>query len=114
MEELMNKEVSIVIREDGSLVCLQNELTSCFSSLGSVTTRRASHVEPGNRALRLAFHVLRCMFGDKGWVASFTRYWPCHWRINLSPIGGPILPYQWNDRLAAIEAEVSWLNANLE
>lgn len=74
--------------------------------------RRASHVEPVNRLLRLAFYGLRNLFGEKGWMAAFTRLWPCLWCVDLAPAGGPILPGRWRSRKEAIEAEVVWLNAN--
>lgn len=108
-----NSLVSVVIRDDGTVVCLDHTETSCFRSLGQVKTRRASHVEPDNSLLRPAFHMLRLVFGDKGWMAEFTRLWPCQWRVNLSPIGGPILTQVYTDRLEAIDSEVAWLNEHL-
>lgn len=109
----MNQEISVVIRDDGVLVCLDNESTACFKSIGQVNTQRASHVEPDNLPLRLAFHVLRFIFGDKGRMSEVTRHWPCQWRVNVSPLGGPILAGRWQNRQAAIEAEIVWLNSNL-
>lgn len=106
-------EVSLVIRDDGTLVSLDTEDSACFKSLGTVTSRRASHVEPDNRFFRLAFHILRRFYGDKGRMSEFTRSWPCLWRANLAPVGGPILPGRWSNRLEAIDAEVVWLNKHL-
>lgn len=108
-----NQTVTVVVRDDGELVCLDNDSTAWLKPLGHVTTRRASHVEPDKWPLRLIFHVLRWFFGDKGWMATFTRHWPCLWRVNVSPLHGPILPGRWRDRQEAIEAEVEWLNENL-
>jgi hypothetical protein len=110
----MAQDVSIVIREDGTLVVLDNVVSHCFRDVGEVHTKRASHVEPNKKALRLVFHMLRLVFGDKGWMATFTRYWPCLWRVNTGPVGGPILAGRWKNRQAAIEAEVEWLNEHLE
>ena len=108
-------EVVVVIREDGSLVSLDNANTAFFKELGKVTTRRASHVEPVQPFIRMIFHTLRYFFGDKGWVASFTRHWHCMWRVNFSPIGGPILSNQfYTNRQYAIDEEVGWLNEHLE
>jgi len=111
----MARDVNVIatIREDGTLVVLDNEASHCFRDGASVRTQRASHVEPDNMVCRLVFHVLRLVFGDKGWMAKFTRYWPCLWRVNISPIGGDILAGRWRDRQAAIDAEVEWLNENL-
>ena len=105
-------EVSVVIRDDGTIACIDNKHTSCFRSIGQVKTQRASHVEPVNKSLRLIFHTLRSVFGDKGWMATFTRYWPCLWRVNIC--NGPILLGSWTNRQAAIDAEVAWLNEHLE
>jgi hypothetical protein len=105
------------IREDGTLVCLNHEETSCFKELGKVKTRRASHVEPYTRRYRIAFHMLRFLFGEKGRVSDWTRngtFWRSRlWRVNLTPIGGPILPGGMHPREAALRAEVEWLDEHL-
>mgnify|MGYP007070612382 CR=1 FL=1 len=105
-------EITVSISEDGSLIFLKNEATKDFIRLGDSTTRRASHVEPDNSLLRIVFHVLRKLFGDKGWMSRFTRLWPCLWRINLSPTGGPVLEGRWRDRQEAISKEIEWVNEN--
>ena len=76
------------------------------------TVERASHVEPVSRALRVLFYALRELFGEYGRMASFTRAWGCQWRVNLSPVNGPMLPGTWNDRADAIKAEILWLETN--
>jgi hypothetical protein len=106
-------EVIVNIRDDGTIVCLDHEETKCFKSLGKTKTQRASHVEPNNPVLRVVFHFMRRLFGDKGWMATFTRCWPCDWRVNLSPTDGPILPRVWRERRLAIKAEVDYLDEHL-
>src|SRR6185437_898121 len=76
------------------------------------TVRRAYHVEPVNPIARAAFYTLRALFGEYGRVASFTRVWGCLWRVNLSPVNGPILPDTYRDRQKAIDAEIIWLENN--
>lgn len=106
-------EVSVVVRDNGSVVCLDTKDTQCFRDMGNVTTRRASHVVPIDNKLRAIFYFLRKLFGEKGWMAEFTRLWPCRWLIDLRPVGGPIMaPYR--NRKNAIRAEVRWLNEHLE
>lgn len=73
------------------------------------TVKRASHVEPVNFALRVLFYLLRFLFTDTGKVADWTRNWPCYWRVNLAPVGGPIMPADFAKRSTAIEYEVAWL-----
>lgn len=75
----------------------------------SSTVKRASHVEPVSKVLRKAFYMLRDTFGETGTIAELTRKLPCLWRVNLSPINGPILPNVYRDRSQAIDAEIVFL-----
>ena len=106
--------VTFCIDTKGTLTFLNTETTRPFLNLGEAKTRRASHVEPNNFALRILFHGLRRVLGDKGRMSDFTRRWPILWRVNLSPVGGPILFIRYRDRQAAIRAEVEWLNARID
>lgn len=78
---------------------------------GKQSKRRASHVEPVNFALRLAFHCLRAALGESGRVSNWTRHWACKWRVNLSPSAGPTFG-RFISRDIAIAAEERWLEAN--
>ena len=71
---------------------------------------RASHVFPRNILLRTIFRVLRFWLGDKGRMSEFTRSWKCAWIVDARPAGGKVLDGIWYDRLAAIDAEVIYLN----
>lgn len=118
------KIVTITIEDDGSLVFLATESADVFLELGKVVTRRASHVEPATFWARQLFTVLRFLFADDSAVAAWTRTWACGWRVNTKPVGGPILTVWdatagkypvdsvmvWQDRQAAIDAEVKFLN----
>jgi hypothetical protein len=105
----MQNEVTFIVDEStGDAVYLVTEAAANLN-LGS-SPLRASHVEPVNPILRLAFHLLRQWLGDKGRMSEFTRSWKCAWRINTQPVGGPILDGVWYDRTKAIEAEVKFLN----
>ena len=107
-------EITVVIRDNGSAVCLDNATTQCFKTMGKVTTRRASHVVPINYRLRQLFNLLRNVFGEKGWMAEFTRMWKCQWLVDLRPVGGPIMFGPFHNRQHAIDEEIRWLNQNLE
>lgn len=104
------KEVVVRILPDGTVQHLDH--AGIDIPLGPASYRRASHVEPCNRILRWAFHLLRDNFGEKGRVAAFTRKWPCRWRVDLRPSGGPILEQTFRKRDVAITAEIEWLFAN--
>jgi hypothetical protein len=100
----MQSEVTFVIDEQGDCKYLLTDAAKAFDLGG--TPRRASHVEPANAYLRLAFQGIRKLVADTSWAAQWTRGWPCFWRVNLGPIGGPILPVHYTDRHDAIDAEI--------
>lgn len=102
--------MNIVITTTGEVRAVHNEAFD-LSSIGAVSKRRASHVEPCNVALRLAFRLLRRTFGERGAISDWTRRWPCLWRVDLAPSCGPVLgPFK--DRGVAIACEVNWLERN--
>src|ERR1700722_3126134 len=107
----MERIVFSIDDANGDIRFLVNNLSRSFVDESS-TIRRASHVEPINAFLRIVFYTLRFLFGEYGRMGQFTRVWPCLWRINLSPVSGPILPTVYRDRQKAIQAEIGWLEAN--
>jgi len=120
------KVMSVTIDEEGNLVYLKTSEHDIFAELGEVVTKRASHVEPVNIWLRVAFRFLR-VFGDKTRVAEWTRGWKCLWLVDTRPVGGPILQWKhtsnwrasvfsetvasWQNRQEAIDAEITFLNS---
>lgn len=116
---LPSKIVTITIEEDGSQTFLKTDSADIFLECGEVITRRASHVEPANWALRFIFSLLRTLSADTSVVAAWTRTWRCLWRVNTKPVGGPILHESdyagswiltWRNRQDAIDAEIKFLN----
>lgn len=105
-------KITVTIGDDGSLNFVANEALADLADLGHATTRRASHVLPVNRPLRVLFRWLRDKYGETGRVAAFTRRWPCQWQADLSPSNGPTLG-PFHKRQDAIDAEIAWLNENL-
>jgi len=94
---------------NGAVKFLVNSDTAPFIDDQS-KVRRASHVYPCNVWLRIAFVILRTMFGDNGAIAEYTRNWNCKWFIDLSPVNGPKLTGNWTNRQDALDAEILWLN----
>jgi hypothetical protein len=43
-------------------------------------------------------------------MSNFTRAWPILWRVNLQPIGGPVIAERYFNRRQAINAEVVAIN----
>lgn len=106
------QEITLFV-ESGSVYGLYTPDTApLFSKLGTVTVKRASHVEPVLLPFRLLFHSLRKIFGEQGTIADITRKFPGSWRINMSPTGGPILPEHYRNRSQAIAAEIEYFNRN--
>jgi hypothetical protein len=99
---------TFVIDEQGNVKYLVNEATDKMFE-GDAVKQRASHVEPDNWLFRIAFHMLRQVFGDRGRMSDLTRRWPCLWRVNTKPVGGPILEPRWRNRQEAIDAEIEFL-----
>ena len=126
----MKDTITVTIGDDGSLNFVLQSSPGCEAMLAAlremsntVTTRRASHVLPVNPTLRTIFRWLRDRYGEKGWIATFTRHWPCLWQADLAPfqsspslenrqIQTPILgPFR--NRQDAIDAEIEWLERNI-
>jgi hypothetical protein len=102
--------VTLTVDSNGDIKFLVSPLSEGFLDSDS-TVKRASHVEPWNPFIRCVFHTLR-LFGDTGRVADWSRRWSIDWRVNLSPVNGPILPITFTNRATAIEFEVKWLEDN--
>jgi hypothetical protein len=127
----MPQELTFVIDESGDMKFLVLEFMHESPLLEGANVSRASHVEPNNFVLRIIFHGLRQVLGDKGRMSEFTRNWPIFWRVNTKPVGGPILRYKhvypnvvrplwdntgecvktWRNRKDAIDAEIKFLNS---
>jgi len=102
----MQNEVTFIIG-DGKMTYL---LTKAAPRIEGAVVRRASHVEPVNVYLRLAFRAIRKLVRDDSRIAAWSRLWPCMWQVDMSPVGAGILPVHFSNRLAAIDAEVKFLN----
>lgn len=98
----------VTINPDGTIEFVSSEELAPLRELGAVEKRRASHVEPCNWLLRVAFHIIRRQVSDESRIAEITRRWPCRWRVNLSLSDGPTFG-EFSDRKQAIAAEIDWL-----
>ena len=79
-----------------------------LETLGQTAVRRGSHVLPQRPFKRLAFRLLRRLFGESGRLADWTRTWKGPWQIDLSPVDGPCVS-GYLHRSDAIAAEVRYL-----
>lgn len=103
----------LVTIKGGAATFIDSRVPAGLKVQGRCVTRRASHVEPDGFLARLAFHGLRRAFGEAGEVANWTRSWGTLWRVNMSPVGGPVLAGRWVVRQQALDAEVFWLGHHL-
>lgn len=78
----------IDIADDGSITTLADpSKEGWLAEAGSLITRRYSVIVPEHRGKRIAFRILRRVFGDRGIVASFTRRWRGPWRCIIIDAG---------------------------
>jgi hypothetical protein len=47
------------------------------------TRQRFSEIVPANQLKRVAFRLLRRVFGEEGRVADWTRSWLCRWHAEI-------------------------------
>ena len=104
------EHVVITIDSTGDATFLVSGTTKEFISSRDIICR-ASHIQPSYWRFRVPFRLLRFVFGDEGRIADWTRNWSVAWRINLTPVGGPILG-SYVSRSLAINDEVLWLEKN--
>ena len=77
------KQFTIIIDSDGSSTSvLDPELHGWNRAIGYVKKTRASYILPKNKTKRLAFILLRRMFGDEGRIADWTRTWKGPWQVS--------------------------------
>lgn len=98
---------TVFVKPDGTICGVSSPITV---GLG-LPSKRASHVEPVNRALRFMFHVIRSRVSDNSWLAKITRMCPCQWRVRILDSGTILGPF--NKRSKAIDAEVALINRKL-
>lgn len=108
----MRPDGPIVLFKKGKIIVLKDDNDAFIEKLNRpFHTHRASFVYPINTLKRIAFKVIRKVFGDWGKMANWTRVWRGPWYADMAPFKGPELG-PFNTRKAAIEAEKIWLWEN--
>ena len=109
-----NKRTVVVIKQ-GRVLAVQGPATDAALRAfgGCVSRARASNILPLNRAKRLAFRLLRHLFGETGRASDWTRAWKGPAIADMAPSGGPVLgPFP--SRAEALAAEAAWLADHLK
>ncbi len=78
--------------------------------LADTVRRRVSTIQPAHKRKRIAFLLLRTVFGEAGRVAAFTRTWSGPWRVTILATGETAV---FLDRQAAVDWELEVLNPPL-
>lgn len=79
------ERIEITIAPDGTARAIYSDALRPFMAAGEATIRRASHVEPTADG---------------------------RWEADMAPVGGPVLgPFE--ERAAALDAEVAWLREHV-
>ena len=103
----------LVIQEDGSLLAVfhPNQVGEVgpLETFGTIEEdRRGGHVWPVNPVKRIAFKLLRQVFGSAGQVADWTRAWRGPWSVwdavTLEQVAG-----EYATHGDAVAAEIEWI-----
>jgi len=98
------------IRPDGDMLIIKHPNTE-FDT-GNIGEghgwHTGGHVWPQGKALRLAFKVLRFVFGRKGIVAEWTRTWGGPW-VLVDPVLNVTIPEEYETHADACDAEVRFV-----
>lgn len=104
--------IAVKFDAQGNLQYIRCREVAFLESLGQARHDRMSHIVPVNRVLRWLFVQLRSHCRDTGWLAAFTRRWPCRWQADLALCGGPVLG-PFTRRADALAAEVAWIETHI-
>jgi hypothetical protein len=106
----------LVIRIDteGNVTLIKHPSQAVDTSIFGTQTARArgGYVYPQRKALRVAFKVLRRVFGSSGRVANFTRGWRCTWYVEDARTG-KALDGTYTTHAQAVEAEIAYIMKEL-
>lgn len=76
---------SLFIAPDGTIRAVAcNDLEAIAREVGTVTTRRASHVLPCHPFKRFAFRLIRFAVGERGRLAEWCRQWRGPWQVRFA------------------------------
>jgi hypothetical protein len=104
------KILTVTIDEEGNLIYLKTDASDALLELGTVVTRRASHITPRAFLPRIAFKIVRGVFGNEGRIAEWSRGWHGPWRVDMRPVGAGVVDGDWQTRQDAINFEIAYLN----
>lgn len=100
---------SLFIAPDGTVRAVMcADLAEIASEIGTVETRRASHVLPCHPIKRIAFRLIRLAVGERGRVAEWCRQWRGPWQVRFADDPRRVV-FTHASRRHAIEWEIEQL-----
>lgn len=106
------KHHTIKLKQDGRIEFLN---PPPFPVAVNKSRQRFSEIVPVNIPLRIAFRILRRLFGETGACSIWTRQWVCRWecRILLGRFKGAVRRSMNRERLLQWERDV-WADVRHE
>lgn len=101
----------IVVNQDGSIEFIKDAaspMNGLASQVARINTVRASNVMPYSSLKRVAFILIRTLFGDRGVVADWTRRWK---GPHIAEMVDGVTLGPFPSREVALEREVKYLLA---
>ena len=74
----------IRISKKGEIKTFHSDFNFLEKEIKKTKVKRVSHIVPENIFLRIFFKLLRFLFSDTSFIASWTRKWKCNWLVIFS------------------------------
>jgi hypothetical protein len=81
------KTISLIIDSAGTITMLPEKELDLRAFCTDLSYRRVSHIWPVHPVKRIAFRLLRALFGERGRVAQWTRQWQGPWQAIIIDTG---------------------------
>lgn len=100
-----------------TLIFIEDDTARCAGDmpydLGRCERRRASHILPSHPLKRVAFRVLRAVFGERGRVSEWTRQWYGPWQLRMADKPGEVT-FEAMSRRVVLAYERELVNERLQ
>lgn len=75
--------MKVFVTKAGEIHCVEHE-SFPLTGIGEVQRRRASYVWPVHPVKRIAFVLLRLLFGERSRIATWCRSWYGPWQVRFA------------------------------
>jgi hypothetical protein len=105
-------ELTLHIDTSGVIRSVDTLNEEFLDALGLPSRKRASHVWPVHPAKRVAFRILRALFGERGHIAAWCRSWRGPWEVRFANNPGKVV-FTHPSRRVCIGWEIATINERL-